>query len=68
MSSANQNPAKPVKTRIFSRLLPSVSEATAETLDIIMDVEQVSDLLSSLEDLRLGRVVAFSHAFADLGR
>jgi hypothetical protein len=40
--------------------------ARLETLEILMDVEQVSDLLNSFEDLSKGRIVGMNSAFGDL--
>lgn len=53
------------KTGFFSRLF-NWSSASAETLEILTDVEQVSDLLCSLDEARKGQVVSFSQAFGDL--
>lgn len=62
------------KRKSLSRWLPSVAEAATEalgasrleTLEILTDVEQVSDLFASLEDMRNGRIVSLSDAFGDL--
>lgn len=58
------------KQKLLSRWFPTLSEAqanaTAETLDILMDVDQVTTLLSSLDDVRHGRVVGMNSAFGDL--
>lgn len=54
------------KIRFFSRLLPNISEASAETIEILTDVEQVTDLLCSLDEARKGHVVSFMQAFGDL--
>jgi hypothetical protein len=40
--------------------------ARLETLEILLDVEQVTDLLSSLDDLRQGNIVSMNSAFGDL--
>lgn len=54
------------KLRLLEPYLPNVSGAQAETLEILMDVEQVNELLTSFQDLGQGRVVAFEMAFSDL--
>lgn len=41
-------------------------EAGMETMEILTDLAQVSELFSSLEDLRRGHVVGMSDAFGDL--
>jgi hypothetical protein len=60
--------------RDITRFLPSVAEAAAgalgksrlETLEILTDIEQISDVFASFEDVRQGRIVSFSDAFGDL--
>ena len=54
------------KSTLLERWFGDVSEATAETVEILMDVEQVSALLSSFEDVRQGHLVAMDNAFGDL--
>ncbi len=54
------------KSKLLTRWFGDVSAATAETVEILMDVEQVSDLLSSFEDVRRGQVVSMNSAFGDL--
>jgi hypothetical protein len=66
----------PTYTRLkgIGRLFPVLAEvleqprtaARLETLEIIMDVEQVSDLLSSWDDARKGRILSMQDAFGDL--
>jgi hypothetical protein len=66
----------PVYTRLkgLGRFFPLLAdlleqprtEARLETLEILLDVEQVSDLLSGWEDLRHCRVLAMQEAFVDL--
>lgn len=54
--------------------LPSIAEAAAnavgasrlETLEIMTDVEQLSEMFASFEDVRHGRIVNMSDAFGDL--
>ncbi len=52
--------------KVLSRWFPELSDATAETLEILMDVDQVSTLLASLDDVRKGQMVSFESAFGDL--
>ena len=40
--------------------------AHLETMEILLDVEQVTDLLASLDDMRHGRIVSMNSAFEDL--
>ena len=62
------------KQKGLSRWLPTVADVAAdalgktrlETLEILTDVEQVSDLFASFEDARLGRIVNMRDAFGDL--
>ena len=54
------------RAKILSRWFPEVSDATAETVEILMDVDQVGQLLNSLDELRRGQLVGLSDAFADL--
>lgn len=55
-----------VKLKLFERFFADAPAATIETMEILMDVDQMSSLLGSLDDLRTGRVVSFKDAFADL--
>jgi hypothetical protein len=50
----------------LGRLLDGVNASSVETAEILLDVQQMSDLLSSLHDLRTGRLVNFNAAFGDL--
>lgn len=54
------------KSKLLQRWFGDVSEAQAETLEILMDIDQVSDLLSSFEDVRRGQFVSMDGAFGDL--
>ncbi|MCE3234873.1 MAG: hypothetical protein K0Q50_1053 [Vampirovibrio sp.] len=62
------------RRKALSSWLPGVAEAATEalgasrleTLEILTDVEQVSDLFASLDDMRKGRIVSMSDAFGDL--
>lgn len=44
----------------------SRAAAKLETLEILMDIDQVTDLFSSLDEARQGRVVSMNTAFGDL--
>jgi len=58
----------------LARLFPTLAKvldhpntaATIETMEIVLDVEQVSHLLSSWDDARHGRIVSIQDAFGDL--
>jgi hypothetical protein len=58
----------------LSRWLPGIADATAdrlgkarlETLEVMTDVEQVSTLFASLDDVRRGHIVTMHDAFGDL--
>lgn len=54
------------KLKLFEIALPNASEATMETMEILMDIDQMSMLLSSMDDMRKGQVVGLCDAFADL--
>jgi hypothetical protein len=62
------------RRKSLSRWLPGLVEAAAdrlgaarlETLEIMTDVEQVSALFASLDDVRHGHIVTMSDAFGDL--
>jgi len=62
------------KRQGLSRWLPTIADAAAgaigetklETLEILTDIEQVSELFASFDDVRLGRIVNMSDAFGDL--
>lgn len=54
------------KLKLFEHAFPNASEATMETMEILMDMDQMSMLLSSMDDMRKGRVVELFDAFADL--
>ena len=47
-------------------VLDGVNATTVETAEILLDIQQMSDLLASLQDLRTGQLVNFSTAFEDL--
>ncbi|MBX2860022.1 MAG: hypothetical protein KTR14_02220 [Vampirovibrio sp.] len=52
--------------KLFPVLMSSQAEVAAETAGILLNVEQFSGLLMSLDDVRCGRVVSFSEAFSDV--
>jgi hypothetical protein len=62
------------RKRTLSRWFPCIAEAVAdklgtarlETLEIMTDVEQVSTLFASLDDMRRGHILAMADAFGDL--
>ena len=58
--------AKNIRGELLQKLLPDLSDASAETLEIIMDVNQVSTLFSSLSEVKEKKLISFEHAFVDL--
>lgn len=62
------------KQKTLGRLFPALAAVVAdernaarvETLEIMMDVEQVTDLFASLDDIRRGKIVGMKDAFGDL--
>lgn len=54
------------KMKLLERFFPEATEAQAETFEILMDLEQISAVLSSMEDARQGRLVSCEDAFGDL--
>jgi hypothetical protein len=57
---------KTIRTRLFEGLFTHDNELKAETLEILADVEQLSQLLASMDDIRHHRVATLSEAFADI--
>lgn len=55
-----------MKLKLFEQFFADAPAATIETMEILMDVDQMSQVLSSLEDSRLGRIVCLADAFGDL--
>ncbi len=51
---------------VLKGLLPDITDASAETLEILMDIDQVSELLGSFQDVQLGKMVPVEQAFGDL--
>ena len=72
MSSSKSNAKSGQKAigRLFPTLAGIVADKVGasrlETLELMTDVEQVSQLFSSMDDKRQGRVVSMSDAFGDL--
>jgi hypothetical protein len=54
------------KLKLFERFFSDASPATVETMEILMDMDQMTSMLTSFEDLRKGRVLSMADAFADL--
>jgi hypothetical protein len=71
---ANSKGMSKSKRKALGRLFPSIAAAAEgtrtaarlETLEILMDIDQVTDLLASFDDFRQGRIVNMSKAFGDL--
>lgn len=70
MPQAKTAAAKSIPAAISQKLaalvLDRVTAADVETLSILMDVDQVSHLLQSMQEARLGQHVSMSEAFSDL--
>ncbi len=58
--------AKRTKTRILAGVFDRISESQVETLEILADVDQMTQLMTSLMEAKSGQVVSFDSAFADL--
>jgi hypothetical protein len=62
------------KNKALARWFPTIADLAAdernaaklETLEILMDIEQVADLFASFEEARKGQVVNMNAAFGDL--
>lgn len=58
------------RKKALARWFPSISEAATashvETLEILTDLDQVTAMFSSFEDVRQGRIVNMKSAFGDL--
>lgn len=54
------------RTRVLARIMDSVSESHQETLSIMADVDALTDLMTSLMEVKQGKVVPFDLAFADI--
>ena len=62
------------RRKSLARWFPGIAEAAVdklgasrlETLELMTDVEQVSTLFTSLDDMRQGRIVNMQDAFGDL--
>ena len=60
------NAAAKSKTLILNGVLEKISEAQMETLAILSDVDQLTQLMTGLMEARTGQIVSFEKAFADL--
>jgi hypothetical protein len=56
--------ARYIKASLFKGL--HIDAAHTETLAIIEDVDQFTDILASMRESKLGRVIGLDAAFADL--
>ncbi|HEY9687067.1 MAG TPA: hypothetical protein V6C52_08845 [Coleofasciculaceae cyanobacterium] len=62
------------KQKALGQWFPTIAEAAAdernaarlETLEILMDIDQVSSLFASMEELRQGKILGLQDAFGDL--
>lgn len=53
------------KSRLLAGIFDNVSEAQMETLEILSDVDQLTQLMTGLLEAQTGQVLAFEKAFAD---
>ncbi len=51
---------------VAAAAVDTLGASRMETLEIVTDVEQITMLLSSLDDSRSGRILSMSDAFGDL--
>ena len=56
-----------VRTGMLNLLFNPSNEATLETMEIVLDMDQLSMMLSSLEEARQQDWIFSDQAFADLG-
>ncbi len=61
-----ENVLRRAKSRLLSGLFDNVTDCQEETLGILADVDQLTILMTSLMEVRLGDVVSFQNAFSDL--
>ena len=54
------------KLALMERFFVNATEAQADTMEILMDIEQIGSVLSSLEDIQKGNLVCAHDAFGDL--
>lgn len=57
---------KNCKTLLLSGVLDRISESQVETLEILADVNQMTQLMTSMMEAKSGQIVSFESAFADL--
>ena len=57
---------KGTKTRILAGVIDNISEAQMETLEILSDVDQMTQLMTSLLEAKSGQIVSLESAFGDL--
>jgi hypothetical protein len=58
--------AKCSKTRILAGVFDKVSESQMETLEILSDVNQMTQLMTGMLEATSGQIVSLESAFADL--
>lgn len=58
--------AKQSKTNILAGVFERVSESQMETLEILADVDQMTQLMTGMLEVKSGHIVSFESAFADL--
>jgi hypothetical protein len=54
------------KLKLIERFFPNATPATLETLEIMLNVDEVSAYLTSLKESQSGQVVSMNRAFEDL--
>lgn len=54
------------KTRLLTGVFDHISEAQMETLEIVSNVNQMTQLMTGLLEAKSGQIRSFESAFADL--
>jgi hypothetical protein len=65
MGNSSSHAKHSTKTSLLVGALDRISEAQMETLEILSDVTQMTQLMTSLLEAKSGQIVSFESAFAD---
>ncbi len=65
MGNSSSHAKLSTKTSLLAGALDRISEAQMETLEILSDVTQMTQLMTSLLETKSGQIVYFESAFAD---
>lgn len=58
--------ARQSRVQFLAGILDRVSDTQVETLEILSDVDQMTQMMTSLLEAKTGEIVSFESAFADL--